>query len=82
MSFLKWFFRWIRFSLGGYRVLAKSAKYRAFNIEFPALFGWLHRGRLTMYAADDATRTPTTEMTTTDDLIYSDSATGATPHRR
>lgn len=32
--------------------------------------------------ADDATRTPTTELTITDDRIYSIEATGATPRRR
>lgn len=37
---------------------------------------------LTMREPDDATRTPTTEMTTQDDRIYSDSATSATPRRR
>jgi hypothetical protein len=35
-----------------------------------------------MHATDSDTATPTTEYTFQDDLIYSDSCTGAIPHRR
>jgi len=52
MSFLKWFFRWFRYSLhGGVPRLAEIAGYRARD-EFNALFRFLNISGLTKRAAD------------------------------
>ena len=60
-----------------YRILKESI-----SLLFPDMKNNQNSRPPTGEAADDAVRAPKTELTTTDDRIYSNEATGATPRRR